>query len=78
MGGETEVLGGGEGFLHLIHGPFGAGLGVAADSRRGKTIELAVIGRVDGDELALQVGRKLGDLQSCVRCHTFYFIAVGL
>jgi hypothetical protein len=55
----------GDGALfQLVDGPFLPGLGVAAHFRCGEGVEDGVVGRVDGHQLALQVRRQLGDLDS--------------
>ena len=61
MGRQAKVAAGGQRLLHLIHRPFLPRLGIAAHGGRGKAVERRVIGRMDRDQLALQVGRKLGD-----------------
>ena len=78
VGGEAEVLRGGEGLLDLVHRPLGAGLGVAADGRGGEAVELRVIGGMDGDKLALQVGGKLGHLDPGRVRNPLELIAIGL
>ena len=50
--------------LHLVDRPLGARLRVAAHFRRREGVEAGVIGRIDRDELALQMGRELGDLDA--------------
>ena len=50
--------------LHLLDRPGLARLGVAAHLRRREAVERLVIGRMHGDELALQMGRQLGDLDT--------------
>ncbi len=47
--------------------------------RRGReAVELAVIGRVHRDELALQMRRQLGDLDAGVRADALDLVAIGL
>jgi hypothetical protein len=42
-------------------GPFGPCLGIAAHLRTAKLSKCIVIGRMNGDELALEMGREFGD-----------------
>ena len=50
--------------MHLLDRPFLRALRVAPDLRRRKAVEGLVEGRMNGDELALQMGRKFGDLDA--------------
>ena len=75
---EAEMLGGRQRHLHLLDRPFLARLRIAAHFRRGKTIEGFVIGRMNGDELALQMGGKLGDLDAVLARHAGEFVAIVL
>jgi hypothetical protein len=52
-------------------------LRVAADFRRGKPVEGFVIGGVDGDELALKMGREFGHLDAVVACLACELVAIG-
>ena len=49
--------------LHLLDRPLLRACRVAAHLRRGEAVEAGVVGRMHRDELALQVGRQLGDLR---------------
>ncbi|MNY01540.1 hypothetical protein D3C86_1340740 [compost metagenome] len=57
---DAEIFRGFQRELHLLHRPLLTRLRVAAHFRCGKTVKGLVIGRVNGDELTLQVGGKLG------------------
>src|SRR5262249_13147807 len=61
----------------LLFGPALPGLGIAANARSGETIEGDIIGGMHGDELALQVGGKLGDFQAVTRGDALQVVAVG-
>ena len=74
---EAEMLRGRQRHLHLLDGPFLPRLRVAAHFRRGKAVEGLVIGRMDGDELALQMGRKLGDLDAVLARLAGELVAIG-
>ena len=50
--------------MHLLDRPFLPRRRIAAHLRRGEAVEQLVVGRMDGDELALEMGRKLGDLDA--------------
>ena len=63
---------------HLLHGPLLARRRIAAHLGRGEAVEAGVVGRVHGHELALQVGRQLGDLQPVLRQRALHFVAIGL
>ena len=67
--GQAQISAGGQGFFDLIHRPFGPRLGIAAHGGGGKTVKLGVIGGMHGDQLALQMGRQLGDLHAVGRSY---------
>ena len=64
--------------FHLVDRPFGARRRVAAHFRRRKAIEGNIIGRVDRDELPLQMSGELGDLQSVPCRDPVDLVALGL
>ena len=78
MGGEAEASAGDCGVLDLLDCPFLAALGIAVNFRRHEPVELRVEGGMDRDQLALQVGRKLGDAEALVGPHALDFVTVGL
>ena len=47
--------------MELLNGPFLPLGGLAAHGLRREAVERRVIGRVDRDQLPLQMGRQLGD-----------------
>jgi hypothetical protein len=53
--GEAEIGRSLDDVLHLLNGPFGAGLGVGVEFGRGEDVEHLVVRRMHGDELAEQV-----------------------
>ena len=61
MLGEAEALGDERGLAHLIDRPVPALLGVAAHMFGRLAVEHQVIGGMDGDHLALEMGREFGD-----------------
>jgi hypothetical protein len=65
-------------FHHLIYRPDLTFVRPAPDCRRCKSVEGFVVGRVDRDELSLQVGGQFGDHQTMARRHAGKFIAIGL
>ena len=66
------------GLEQLVDRPFLAGGGFAADGVRGEAVEGGVVGGVDGDELALEVGGKLGHLEVERGECPLDFVAIGL
>ncbi len=62
----------------LLHCPGLALLRFAVQSQRREAIEQGVIGRMHGDQLTLQMRRKLGHLQAILCQHTGDFIGIGL
>jgi hypothetical protein len=57
---EAEFAGGAGSLEQLVDRPLLSRGGFAADALVREAVERCVIGRMDGDELALQVGGKLG------------------
>ncbi len=64
MGVETEVAAGAGAELDLFDRPFLPCLGIAPDLRRREGVERVVIGRIDRDALALEMGGEFGDLDA--------------
>ena len=64
--------------LDLPHRPFGPGARTAPNRRGGEPIHDGVVGRVHGDEVALEVGRQLGDDEAVSGEHPCDLVAVGL
>ena len=75
---ETEVGAGLRRQLHLLDGPLGALGRLAVQLGRGETIEQSVVGRMHRDQLTLEVGGQLGDLDAAVAHATGQFVAVVL
>jgi hypothetical protein len=46
--------------------------------RGGEAVEGLVIGRVNGDELALQMGRELGDRDAVTAGDALHLVAIGV
>ena len=78
MGIDAEIVGRLERILDLLHGPFLPRFGIAAHFRCGKAVERLVIGRVNGDQLALKMGGKLGDLDAVLARNACEFVAIVL
>ena len=78
VAGEPHVLRGLGGELHLLLAPGAAVLRLAVDGGGGEGIEALVIGRMHGDELALQMRGKFGDLDAIGAGHTQHLIGIGL
>jgi hypothetical protein len=78
MGIEAEIAAGARRELDLVNRPFLACLRLAADFRGGEGVEGIVIGRVDRDELSLEMGGKLGDFDAVPGGSALQFIAIGL
>ena len=78
VGIEAEPARGLRGEAHLGDGPLGPGLRVAANVGRGEAVEGFVEGRVDGHELALEMGRELGDGEAVPRQRAPHLVAVGV
>ena len=75
---EPEIAAGARRELHLLDRPFLPLLRVAANVRRGKGVERVVKGRVDRDELALEMGGELGDLDTVLGGGALQLVAIGL
>ena len=75
---QAKALRGGGGKPHLLDRPFLPRLRLAVQGGRSETVELAVIGRVRGDELPLQMGGEFGDLDAGVGAHALDLVAIGL
>jgi hypothetical protein len=78
MGVQPEPARSLRGEAHLLDGPFGARLRVAANMGGGEAIESRVIGGMDGDKLALQMGGQLRHRQAMARGHALYLVAIGV
>jgi len=78
MRADPHVARGGERELHLLDRPFLPGLGIAPDLGRGEAVEGRVVDGVDGDKLALQMGRKLGHLDPVLGGAALEVIAIVL
>ena len=76
--GETEAAGRLRGLHHLVYRPDLTFLRLAPDCRRRESVEGFVVGRMNRDELSLQVGGQFGDHQAMARGHAGNFIAIGL
>src|SRR5205809_6150516 len=63
---------------HLLDRPFLSLLRLAMQSGRGEVIEGLVKCRMDGDQLALQMGGKLGDLDAMALGDALDLVAIGL
>ncbi|BBI53482.1 hypothetical protein HORIV_59030 [Vreelandella olivaria] len=77
MVGEPEVLRGLGSQLELIHRPFLPCLGVTAYLGHRKAIEHLIVNRVHGHQLALQVGRELGEHQAVFSQGALDLVAIG-
>ena len=75
---ETQAPRSLRGVKHLLHRPFLPLGRLAMHLRRRKCVKRLVVGRVHGDELALQMGRKLGDREPVARGDSLEFVAIGL
>ena len=75
---EAEVAAGLGGELELLDRPGLALGGLAAHLGRGEAVERRVIGRMHRDQLALQVGRQLGDLDAASRQRAGELVAIVL
>lgn len=78
MCGQPEALARLGGQQQLLHRPGLAGGGIAALVRRRESVEQLVVSGVDGDQLPLQVGGQLGDLQAVSGQHAGEVVAVRL
>ncbi len=77
-GPEPEVARGPRRHDDLFDRPGLPGLRIAVEVRRREGVEGIVIGRVHGDELALKVGRELGDGETVGRDRAGDLVAIGL
>lgn len=75
---QSQALAGLGGQQQLLHRPGLAGGRIAALVGRREPVEQAVVGGMDGDQLPLQVGGQLGDLQPLSGQHAADVVAVGL
>ena len=75
--GQAQIAGGGRGLGDLIHRPGLPRLRIAVHRSGRKGVEGRIIGRVHGDQLALQVGRKLGDRQPGVGTDAAHLVGIG-
>ena len=50
----------------------------AVQMRGRKTVECQIIGRMNGNQLALKMGRKLRDFDTGIGANAFDFVAIGL
>jgi hypothetical protein len=78
MLGQAQVLRGLGGQHQLVDRPFRARLRIAAHLRGGEAVKRLVIGRMDRDQLALQMGRELGDLDAVLGGGRLHVVAVAL
>src|SRR5260370_2742892 len=74
---KTEIVAGARGELDLVDSPSLARLRIAAHFRRREGVERIVIGRIDGDELPLEMGGEFGDDDSMLGGGALQFIAIG-
>ena len=75
---EAEIAAGPRRELHLLDGPRLAALRVAPHLGRGEGVERIVEHGIDGDQLALEMGRELGDLNAVLGRLPFQLVAIGL
>jgi hypothetical protein len=75
---KAQAPAGDGGGLQLAHRPDLALGRLAAQLGRREAVEQLVIGRMHGDQLALQVGRQLGDLQAVAGQQAGDVVAIGL
>lgn len=78
MRGQSQALAGFGGQPQLLHRPGLAGGRITAFVRRRESVEQAVVGGMDGNQLPLQVGRQFGDLQAVPGQHAGDVVAVRL
>ncbi|MNS95797.1 hypothetical protein D3C72_1300690 [compost metagenome] len=76
--GQPQALAGLGGQQQLLHRPGLAGDRIATLVRRRESVEQAVVGGMDGDQLPLQVGGQFGDLQAMSGQHAGDVVAVRL
>jgi hypothetical protein len=75
---DAEMLRRRQRHLHLLDRPFLPRLRIAAHFGCRKTVEGFVIGRMHGNQLALQMGGKLGDLDAVLARHAGELVAIIL
>ena len=63
---------------HLVRRPKAPLLGIAANSGRALSVEHRIIGRMNGDHLALKMGGKLADRDADVGQLSLDLVAIGL
>ncbi len=78
MRGQPQPLAGFGGQQKLLHRPGLAGGGIATLVRGCESVEQAVVGRMDRDQLPLQMGGQLGDLHAMTGQHAGEAVAVRL
>ena len=74
---DAEIFRGGDRLADLIDRPFLPGFGIAVDFFRRECVEGGVKGGIDRDELALEMGRQLGDLDAVGAGLTLQIVAVA-
>jgi hypothetical protein len=74
---QPQVPRGFRGAMKLLDRPLLARIRIAADLRRGESVEQAVVGRMHGDELTLQMRRELGDHQPVPVERRLDVVAIG-
>src|SRR4029077_17524925 len=74
---EAEVAAGRRRGFDLLDGPAGAGLGLATHGRGGEAVDERIVRRGDGDEVALEMGRELGDDQAMLPESALDLVTVG-
>ena len=76
--GQAKVFRHRQGLFHLIDGPIGPALGVATQGRGGEAVEHRVIGGMDRDKLALDMGGQLRHLDAILTRLPGPVLAIGL
>jgi hypothetical protein len=74
---DAQISTGRQSFFNLIHGPGLTCFGIATNFRSGKSVEGFVIGRIYGNQLALQVRRELCDLDTILTRNPDQLFAIG-
>ena len=75
--GQAEIAGRPGGEMELVHRPLLARGGIAVGRWRREPVERDVVGRVHGDELALEMGRQLRQFDPGLRERAQHLVAVG-